>query len=82
VRANGGVVSYSDPHVPVFPKMREHKFDLSSVELSPQQLKEYDAVVLTTDHSKFDYDMIYEYSRLIIDSRGIYRKSASHIVKA
>jgi UDP-N-acetyl-D-glucosamine dehydrogenase len=82
VRANGGVVSYSDPHVPVFPKMREHKFDLSSVELSPQQLKEYDAVVLTTDHSKFDYDMIYEHSRLIIDSRGIYRKSASHIVKA
>jgi UDP-N-acetyl-D-glucosamine dehydrogenase len=82
VRANGGVVSYSDPHVPVFPKMREHKFDLSSVELSPQQLKQYDAVVLTTDHSKFDYDMIYEHSRLIIDSRGIYRKSASHIVKA
>jgi UDP-N-acetyl-D-glucosamine dehydrogenase len=82
VRANGGVVAYSDPHVPVFPKMREHKFDLSSVELSPQQLKQYDAVVLTTDHSKFDYDMIYEHSRLIIDSRGIYRKSASHIVKA
>jgi UDP-N-acetyl-D-glucosamine dehydrogenase len=29
----GAVVDYTDPHVPVFPKMREHSFDLESVEL-------------------------------------------------
>jgi UDP-N-acetyl-D-glucosamine dehydrogenase len=82
VRSNGGLVSYSDPHVPVFPKMREHTFELNSVELSPERLKTFDAVVLTTDHAKFDYDMIYEHSRLIIDSRGVYRNAADHIVKA
>ena len=30
IEAKGGTVAYSDPHVPVFPKMREHHFDLSS----------------------------------------------------
>lgn len=33
IRDAGGDPCYSDPHVPVFPKMREHKFDLSSVPL-------------------------------------------------
>ncbi|KAG1702759.1 UDP-N-acetyl-D-glucosamine 6-dehydrogenase [Nymphon striatum] len=32
LREWGADVEYSDPNVPVFPKMREHQFDLSSVE--------------------------------------------------
>jgi UDP-N-acetyl-D-glucosamine dehydrogenase len=78
----GATLAYSDPHVPRFPKMREHKFDLSSVALSPDVLASFDAVVLVTDHAKFDYSMIRQYSPLIIDSRGVYRDAASHIVKA
>ena len=53
----GAEVAYSDPNVPVFPDMREHDFDLSSVDLSPESLAGYDAVVLLTDHSDFDYDI-------------------------
>ncbi len=82
VRASGGIVAYSDPHVAVFPKMREHRFDLKSVALTPDTLAEYDAVVLTTDHGKFDYAMIKQHARLIVDSRGVYRVPAPHIVKA
>ena len=82
LRNAGADVSYSDPHVPVFPKMREHKFDLSSVVLTPESIARYDALVLTTDHSKFDYDMIRRAAPLIIDSRGVYRQSADNIVKA
>jgi UDP-N-acetyl-D-glucosamine dehydrogenase len=82
VRANGGLVSYSDPHVAVFPKMREHKFDLSSTPLSAESLAGFDAAVLTTDHAKFDYDLIRAHSRLIIDSRGVYRKAFPNLVKA
>ena len=78
----GGIVSYSDPHVPVFPSMREHNFKLSSVPLSDETITKYDAVVLTTDHAKFDYDMIRRSAALIIDSRGVYRQSAENIVKA
>ena len=33
-RAEGANVDYSDPHVPVFPDMRNHSFDLKSVDLN------------------------------------------------
>lgn len=82
IRKAGGELCYCDPHVPVFPKMREHSFDLASVRLEPPILSGADAVVLTTDHTKFDYDMIRSHASLIIDSRGVYRELAAHIVKA
>ena len=82
LRAAGAEVAYSDPHVPVFPKMREHHFDLASVALTPQTVASYDAVVLTTDHAKFDYEMVRTHAQVIIDSRGVYRTAADNIVKA
>ncbi|MCU1756091.1 UDP-N-acetyl-D-glucosamine 6-dehydrogenase [Pseudomonas helleri] len=82
VQAKGAIVSYSDPHVLKFPKMREHHFDLSSVELTAENLENYDAVVLATDHDKFDYELIKKYSSLIVDSRGKYRTPAENIIKA
>lgn len=82
LRDDGAIVSYSDPHVLVFPKMREHKFELSSVELNPQVIKSYDCIVLTTDHDKFDYAMILENAQLIVDTRGKYRESYKNVVRA
>lgn len=82
IRDKGAEVAYSDPHVPVFPKMRAHKFDLSSVELSAATLASFDAVVLTTNHDGFDYELIKQHARLIVDTRGVYREPAPHIIKA
>ena len=82
LRDDGAVIDYHDPHVPIFPKMREHKFDLKSVELTADSLKKYDCVVLATDHDKFDYDLISKNAKLIIDTRGKYRKAAPNLVKA
>ncbi|MCK9237710.1 MAG: nucleotide sugar dehydrogenase [Thiopseudomonas sp.] len=82
IRDKGAEVAYSDPHVPVFPKMRAHKFDLTSVELTAESLASYDAVVLTTNHDRFDYDLIKQHAKLIIDTRGVYRQPAAHIIKA
>ncbi|MBN3563572.1 nucleotide sugar dehydrogenase [Aliamphritea spongicola] len=78
----GAVVSYSDPHVPEFPKMREHSFDLKSVVLSQESLAEYDAVVLATDHDAFDYEMIAAHAPLLVDTRGKYRMPQNNIIKA
>lgn len=75
-------VSYSDPFVPRFPKMREHKFDLSSVSLDAATLKKYDCVLLATDHDDFDYELIKAHAQLVIDTRGRYRSPAPNIVKA
>lgn len=82
LEAKGCVIAYSDPHVPVFPTMREHHFELSSEALTEESLALYDAVVLATDHDKFDYELIKASARLIIDSRGKYRAAAAHIIKA
>jgi UDP-N-acetyl-D-glucosamine dehydrogenase len=79
---NGGLVAYSDPHVPVFPKMREHSFDLKSVALTPESIRQYDCVVLTTDHEKFDYEMIREHAQLIVDTRGKFRQASDKLVMA
>ena len=69
----GAEVDYADPNVPVFPKMRQHRFDLASVALTPETVAGYDAVLLLTDHGEFDYDMIRQNAQLLIDTRGRYR---------
>lgn len=69
----GAHVAYSDPNVPVFPDMREHCFNLSSVDLTPESLVGFDAVILLTDHSDFDYEMIRKHAPIVIDTRGKYR---------
>lgn len=82
LRDLGANVSYSDPYLPAFPKMREHHFELSSVELTAENLSTYECVLLATDHDRFDYDLIKKNSKLIVDSRGRYLVASNHIVKA
>ena len=82
LQKKGAQVQYSDPHVPVFPPMREHRFDLSSVTLNTETLAEYDCVLIATNHDAFDYDLIRTNSRLIIDTRGAYRGVFDNVVKA
>jgi UDP-N-acetyl-D-glucosamine dehydrogenase len=82
LRDRKAVVTYSDPMVPKFPKMREHKFDLESQPISPAMLKTYDCVLLATDHDEFDYQMIREFSQLVVDTRGRFRDPAPNIVRA
>jgi UDP-N-acetyl-D-glucosamine dehydrogenase len=78
----GAEVAYSDPYVPVFPKKREHHFELSSVELTPESLASYDCVILATDHDSFDYEMIRQHALLIVDTRGRYLGKVANVIKA
>jgi UDP-N-acetyl-D-glucosamine dehydrogenase len=82
IESRGGKVAYSDPHVPSFPPMREYHFELTSETLTEANLSAFDAVVLATDHTRFDYGMIREHARLIIDARGKYRDPNPKIIKA
>ncbi len=78
----GAEVAYSDPHVPVFPKMREYSFSLSSTDISAGNISEFDAVVLATDHDLFDYKLIQEHAEIVVDTRGKYSPALENIVKA
>ena len=78
----GAEVDYSDPHVPLFPKMRKHYFAKSSVALSSDTIAGYDLILLATNHDAFDYEMIRRHANLIVDTRGVYLEGAPNIVKA
>lgn len=80
LRDAGAVVSYSDPHVPVFPETREHHFALSSVTLTEINVSSFDCLLLATDHDRFDYDLIAR-GALIVDTRGRL-PAAANVVKA
>lgn len=82
LRDKGADLSYTDPYVPIFPKMREHRFDLASEAITAEGVASYDAVIIGTDHDSFDYGMIAQNAALIIDSRGRYRVKQENIVKA
>ncbi|WP_031303482.1 nucleotide sugar dehydrogenase [Pseudomonas sp. EGD-AK9] len=82
LRDLGADVQYSDSHVPVFPKMREHHFELSSVELTAESVAGYDCVLVATDHDSVDYQMLKTHAQLIVDSRGRYLEPAENVVKA
>jgi UDP-N-acetyl-D-glucosamine dehydrogenase len=77
-----GDVAYCDPHVPIFPKMRDYNFELKSVELSGELLASVDVVVIATNHDCFDYELVKLNAKLIVDSRGVYRQPSDKIVKA
>ncbi len=82
LRAQGAQFAYHDPLVPVFPRMREHRFELRSVALDEHSLASWDCVVLATDHDSFDYDWLRAHARLLIDTRGRYRGAFDNVVKA
>ena len=74
-------VSCSDPFFKSLPKTRKLDLELSSVEVTSQNLKKYDVVVVVTDHDYFDYELIKKNSNLIVDTRG--RFNISHkIIRA
>ena len=82
LRDKGALVAYSDPHVPVFPAMREHSFKLRSVALDARSIEAYDVVLLATSHSAFDYGLIQRHAKLIVDTRGVYLDKLTNVVKA
>ena len=82
LRKRGARVAYSDPYFPVFPKMREHRFALKSVPLTPRQVAGFDCVLIATNHTAFDYRLLKRHAKLIVDTRGVYTKAARNVVKA
>ncbi len=70
LKKEGAVIAYNDPHVPVMRKTRHFDHGLSSVELTADELASHDAVMILTDHDRFDWDFIVEHARLVIDTRN------------
>jgi UDP-N-acetyl-D-glucosamine dehydrogenase len=68
----GAYVDYNDPYAPQLPATRKYNFNKKSVELTSKSLKLYDAVIITTNHSCYDYNLICEDANIIIDTRNVF----------
>jgi UDP-N-acetyl-D-glucosamine dehydrogenase len=60
-------ISYNDPYVP---HVKVYGKSYQSVVLTAKLLRNADIVVITTDHSDYDYDMIVKNAKCIIDTRN------------
>ncbi len=81
----GAHVDYNDPHVPQTHKMRHYDLEMKSVEFSPASLKSYDAVVIATHHKAYDWQIVADNAKLILDTRNATRDvkgKRDHIVKS
>jgi len=69
--ARGARVDYNDPYFPRLSRMRHYDYSkLRSVELTPAALAGYDAVIISTDHSSYDYQQIVDCAQLVVDTRN------------
>ena len=86
LQQRGARVQYHDPYIPSGKPMREHNIThLRSIPLTPANLRRFDCVLIATDHSNVDYDLVCRHARLVVDTRnatGGRKRSAKRVVKA
>lgn len=87
IEQRGAQVAFHDPHIPVMPSTRNHPelAGRKSVPLTREQLAEFDAVLIATDHDDIDYALLTENSKLVVDTRNACAHrglQGSHIFKA
>ena len=70
LEAAGATVAFFDSYVADI--VLENKTKAGLTELSAEQIQIYDAVVILTDHSNVDYELVKKQAALIIDTRNVY----------
>lgn len=72
LEAEGAEVAYHDPYVPIIPHTREHDelAGRKSLDLTPETISQFDAVLISTNHDGLDYQMLADNTKLIIDTRN------------
>ena len=68
LRDKGAIVAYNDPYFPTVGRGRHYDLNMTNTPLT--NLADYDAVVIVTDHSTYDYQSIVDQSQLVIDTRN------------
>lgn len=71
---DGSTVSYHDPLIPA---IEVGGRDLTSTDLTQLALKEADLVIIATDHSNIDYEMVVDNAKAVLDTRGVLRHAHS-----
>ncbi|MDY6904266.1 MAG: nucleotide sugar dehydrogenase [Thermodesulfobacteriota bacterium] len=70
LQQQGASLMYHDPWIPRLKPTRKYTFSLKSVNLDAKILEKADAVLILTDHSDFDMEMVVRHANLVIDVRN------------
>ena len=68
LREKGATVAYNDPYFPTVGQGRHYALNMTNTPL--ENLGQYDAVLIVTDHSTYDYRRIVDEAQLVVDSRN------------
>jgi UDP-N-acetyl-D-glucosamine dehydrogenase len=80
LQKRGAIVEYNDPFFPSVGRGRKYALNMTSTPLD--RIPEFDCVVITTDHSQYDYPAIVSEAKLVIDTRNATRGiEAANIVR-
>jgi UDP-N-acetyl-D-glucosamine dehydrogenase len=77
LKEKGAKVDYNDPYIPHTHKMREHNLKMKSKPLSAKMLRGYDIIMISTDHSCYDYKWIVKNAKMVVDTRNATAKVKS-----
>jgi UDP-N-acetyl-D-glucosamine dehydrogenase len=80
--ARGAQVSYADPYVAeVHGREWPGGYDIKAVDMTRGSIRQYDCVVIVTDHKAFDYDALLEEADLIVDTRNAIKQPHPNVFK-
>lgn len=74
----GASVDFFDPFVHEIPGTRQYRelAGRKAVEYVPEIVRQYDAVIIVTDHDNVDYGLVVDHAKLIIDTRNAVERLA------
>jgi UDP-N-acetyl-D-glucosamine dehydrogenase len=70
MEAQGAIVDYYDPFIPVVPMTREHAVLAGRKSVAWEQIGGYDATLIATDHDDVDHAALVRACELVIDTRN------------
>lgn len=76
LQEKGAQVAYHDPHCPEIAddgRTPLRRLPMRSVALTRDELEAADVVIIVTDHTAVDYDLVLDAAPLVVDARGVLR---------
>jgi UDP-N-acetyl-D-mannosaminuronate dehydrogenase len=75
-RGAGATLAYHDPYIPY---IKIDHIDLLGVELTENELRKHDVVVIVTDHSGIDYAFVQRHAKMVFDTRCVYKDRYANV---
>ena len=74
-------ISYSDQYIKKIPKIKNFDIKLSNIKITKNSLSKFDCVLILADHDYYDYKKILKYSKIIFDTRFVFKKKYEKVLR-